>query len=301
MQKELSRLALTKYFNFSEHPLSLFLFSGWFPALIKILISLSAMFYILYSLKQVPIATEQTAHFIASPKIGDIYFINYPLLEKDVRPNEKFRIAKLVDITGEVLTFQYGSLLYVSQTGVEKAIEFGQLRYKKYFEPKRYNFSLSNVIQMHKDNIFYKVERPVYGKLYGNFVSPQHRKTSKSLYIPGRKENSSGEVYLKSAYLENNLQLAFEYFNQSAQLNYPAGQVNLAQMYINQNFIEKDYNHALYWLKQASLQSYKPAILKYVIVCQQVSNCSEIEFYQELQLAGVAIKVRALSEPIAID
>lgn len=302
MQKDLSRTTVTpKHFLTLQHPLFTFLFSGWFPALVKILAVLLLMFYILYALKQVPSEPKKTSEYIASPKIGDIYFINYPLLEKNARPSENFRIAKLVDITANILTFQYGNLFYVSQNAAEKGIEFGHMRYSKYLEPKRYNFSLTEVAQLHNDNIFYRVERPVYGKLYGNFVSPQRKKLSAGLYIPGKTENNAGEAHLMSGHLENHLQLAFDYFTQSAKLNNPVGQTNLAQMYIDQRFIEKDFQQSLYWLKQASLQSYKPAILKYVIVCQQVSSCDEIEFYQELQTAGVAIKVRSLSNKINIE
>ena len=114
------------------------------------------------------------------------------------------------------------------------------------------------------------------------------------MYIPGKRENLAGLSLLKSDYLENNKQQAFERFSASAQLGFSAGQVNLGQMYLNGEYIDKDLNQALYWFKQAALQSDKSGVLKYVIVCRQVSYCQEAGFYQELLNAGVNIKVREI-------
>ncbi|MCW8832357.1 MAG: SEL1-like repeat protein, partial [Colwellia sp.] len=75
---------------------------------------------------------------------------------------------------------------------------------------------------------------------------------------------------------------------------YAKGQVNLAAMYINGQHVEKDFEQALYWLKAASLQSHKPAILKYGIICRQVESCYLADFYQELTAAGVNIQVREM-------
>lgn len=72
------------------------------------------------------------------------------------------------------------------------------------------------------------------------------------------------------------------------------GQINLAEMYISGLHVEKDLNKAIFWLKQASLQSSKPAILKYGIVCKQIELCDIVDFYQELKANGVNIKVRNL-------
>ena len=65
-------------------------------------------------------------------------------------------------------------------------------------------------------------------------------------------------------------------------------------MYINGTHTEIDLNKALYWLKLASLQSSKPAILKYGIICKQVTDCNIYDFYQNLTDAGVNVKVRKL-------
>lgn len=77
-------------------------------------------------------------------------------------------------------------------------------------------------------------------------------------------------------------------------ISYVDGQINLAEMYINGKYVEKDLNKAIFWLEQASLQSSKPAILKYGIICKQVESCNIVDFYQELTTYGVNIKVREL-------
>jgi len=99
---------------------------------------------------------------------------------------------------------------------------------------------------------------------------------------------------LKEQFNETNLKTAFDLFLYSSTLGYVKGQVNLSEMYLNGQHVKKDLNLALYWLKQASLQSYKPAILKYGIVCKQVESCNIANFYQELITDGVNIKVRML-------
>ncbi len=295
-----------KYFS-SERALSFLhktkalMLSGAFITLVKFIFVITLMLVVLYSLKTVKKEQENTSRYLSSPKIGDIYFIDHQKMVTASRPYERFRLAKLVDITGEVLTFKYGSLFYTSQNAVEQAIHYGQLRYKAYFESGRYDFTHQTVIKMNQSDVFYRIERPVLNKLYGNYVSPDKRKISSSIFIPGKKENNAGEALLSVKYAENNQEAAYEKFHASALLGFPQGQVNLAQMYLNDNVKEANFTTALHWLKMASFQSYKPAILKYVIVCQQVTSCNEVEFYQELIAAGVDIKVRALSQKIAVD
>ena len=91
--------------------------------------------------------------------------------------------------------------------------------------------------------------------------------------------------------MEDNLAQAFTLFQQSADYGFADGQLNLAQMYLNAQHVERNLTKSLYWFKQAALQSYKPAILKYVIVCKQVDTCDLARFYQELTTSGVNIKV----------
>ena len=232
--------------------------------------------------------------YIKAPKINDIYFLDFRLMSNELRPKEKYRLAKVVDITGDIITLQYGSIYYFRQQSLKDSIRYGQLRYRKYFESKRYDFSLDNINSLWHSGAIYLVKRPELDKLFGNNVSPDKTALNNHLFTPGKRENLSGISFLKSNYIENNLQQAFELFQQSAQLGFAKGQVNLAQMYLNGQYVEKNLSQALFWFKQASLQSNKSGILKYAIVCEQVESCDLPAFYQSLLAAGVNIKVREM-------
>jgi TPR repeat protein len=114
------------------------------------------------------------------------------------------------------------------------------------------------------------------------------------IFIPGKRENTQGLSLSKSTYLENSAEQAYDYFLRSAKLGFAEGQINLGQMYLNGEFVDKDMTRALFWFNKAALQSNKAAVLKYVIVCRQLDECREGEFYQSLFDAGVNIKVRSL-------
>lgn len=237
---------------------------------------------------------DQTNAIIASPKVNDIYFLDFRVLSDKLRPHEKYRIAKVVDITGDIITLVYGAYFYQYQNAAINSIQYGQLSYRDYFEPKRYDLPHETIYKMQADKAIYLAKRPVRNKLFGNVVGHEPYQAKSSQLIYGKKENIKGEAFLQERFSETNLETAFELFQQSSNLGYDKGQVNLAEMYINGQQVKKDLKQALYWLKQASLQSYKPAILKYGIVCEQVESCNIVDFYQELTEYGVNIKVRKI-------
>lgn len=237
---------------------------------------------------------NQSLVYLASPKIDDIYFLDFRLLSDSLRPKQKYRIAKVVDITGDMVTLLYGNMFYLRQQSLKDSIRYGQLRYKDYFETKRYDLTFIQLKSMYDSGAIYMIKRPEQNMLYGNYINEPEFELSAKVYIPGKRENLEGLSLLKSTYLENNLQQAFQRFSQSAQFGFAEGQVNLAQMYLNAQYVDKDLAQAMFWFKQAALQSSKAGVLKYVIVCRQVSSCQEGDFYQELTDAGVNIKVRSL-------
>lgn len=277
--------------------------SAWFssqPLSVASIIKWSALvafcFFIYGKSTQSQQENDESLVYLASPKIDDIYFLDFRLLSDSLRPKEKYRIAKVVDITGDMVTLLYGNVFYLRQQSLKDSIRYGQLRYKDYFESKRYDISLAQLKKMHDTSAIYMIKRPDQNMLYGNYINdpkPEAEFSSK-LYVPGKRESHKGLSLLKSSYLENNLQQAFQQFNRSAQLGFAQGQVNLGQMYLNGQYVEKDLSQAMFWFKQAALKSDKAGVLKYVIVCRQVSDCHEGDFYQELTEAGVNIKVREL-------
>lgn len=232
--------------------------------------------------------------YLNAPKIDDIYFLDYRKLSSQLRPNEKYRLAKVVDITGDIVTLLYGSMFFVEHKAAKDSIRYGQLRYKKYFEPKRYDLSPLELQAMYDDNAIYMIKRPEKNMLYGNYINNPKRPSKSTIYVPGKRENIEGLSFLAAEYLEDNLDRAFERFSVSADHGFAQGQVNLAQLYLNTQYAPQNLDKALFWFKQAALQSNKAGVLKYVIVCRKVSYCYESDFFQELTQAGVHIKVREI-------
>lgn len=237
---------------------------------------------------------ENSQVYLTAPQVDDIYFLDFRLLSDNLRPTEKYRIAKVVDVTGEIVTLLYGNVFYLRQQSLKDSIRYGQLRYKQYFETKRYDLTLAQLQAMFDLSAIFMIKRPENNMLYSNYINDPKPVSSSAIHIPGKRENSQGLSLLKSTYLENATEQAFNYFLRSAKLGFAKGQINLGQMYLNGNFVKKDMTQALFWFNKAALQSSKTAVLKYVIVCRQLDDCREGDFYQSLTDAGVNIKVRSL-------
>ena len=103
----------------------------------------------------------------------------------------------MVDITGDVITLLYGNVFYLHQQSLIDSIRYGQLRYKGYFESKRYDLTLTQLNQMHVSEAIYMVKRPDNNMLYGNFVNEPKAPVSSTVYIPGKRENASGLSFFK--------------------------------------------------------------------------------------------------------
>lgn len=233
-------------------------------------------------------------NIVSAPKIDDIYFLDFRHMSNKLRPGQKYRIAKVVDITGDIVSLKYGSFFYKRHLAAHNTIRYGQLMYKDYFEPNPHNFHHEQLMEMLDNGVIYLAERPEHGKLYGKYIAPEKPVVRSSQYIYGKKEFHLGQAYLADYYSESQYYDAFTQFKQSAEIGFAEGQVSLAEMYVNGWFVEKDRKLAMYWLKQASLQSHKRAIMKYGILCEQVDNCYINDFYRELANSGVNIRVRNL-------
>jgi len=71
-------------------------------------------------------------------------------------------------------------------------------------------------------------------------------------------------------------------------------------MYINKQYVE-NLSKALYWLSQVVLQSQKPTILKYEILCKQLSSWQIYDFFKNLVTSGVKVKVYNLSTELTVE
>lgn len=233
---------------------------------------------------------EQTNAMVAEPQLNDLYYVDFRVIKDNLRPTEKFRMAKVTDITGDVVTINFSSYFYLQEHELNEAIRYAQLRFEKFFQEKRHNYTKTELQALVGSGAIVLARRPVGNMLDGNVVVPDSHFKSSSVFIPGKKENFAGLEYLKFAKDGNKAALALEKFQKSAELGFAQGQVSLAQMYLNGIAVEKDLQESLLWFKKGALQAYEPAILKYAIVCQQVGSCVVGDFYQELVQTGVNIE-----------
>ncbi|ALO34996.1 hypothetical protein CMT41_09905 [Colwellia sp. MT41] len=235
--------------------------------------------------------SEQTKAIVAAPQLNDIYYIDFRVIEDNLRPAEKFRMAKVKDITGDVVTLNFSSFFYPQEHELNETIRYALLRSESFFQEKRHNYNAAELQGMITSGAILLARRPENNILDGNVVVPDSHFESTSVFIPGKKENFIGLEYLKFAESgsESALAIALVKVQESADLGFAQGQVNLAQMYLTGTAVRKSLPAALVWFKKASLQAYKPAIFKYAIVCQQVKSCAIADFYQELVKAGVNI------------
>jgi len=234
--------------------------------------------------------SEQTKAIVAEPQLNDLYYVDFRVIKDNLRPTEKFRMAKVSDITGDVVTINFSSYFYLQEHELNEAIRYAQLRFEKFFQEKRHNYTLEELQSLVASGAIVLARRPEGNMLDGNVVVPDSHFESSSVFIPGKKENFAGIEYLKFAKSGDKAALALAKFQESAELGFAQGQVNLAQMYLNGIAVDKDLQKSLEWFKKGALQAYEPAILKYAIVCQQVSRCNITEFYQELVETGVNIE-----------
>lgn len=234
---------------------------------------------------------KQTQRLVLKPRVNDLYYLDFRLLSDNLRPNQKYRIAKVADITGDIITLAYGSVFYQTPRELTDAIRFGQLGFHDYYQERQINITFSEIRIMLADGAIYRARRPHKNMLDGHVISAEVQGEENKLYIYGTKENLLGEELLNSAHTDSKLKTAFDLFSKSSESGFDKGKVNLAQMYLVGLHVDKDVERALELFREASFQSYKPAIIKYALVCKQLVWCDVSDFYDDLAEGGVNIKI----------
>jgi len=245
---------------------------------------------------------RQSQAYIDAPKINDFYYLDYRKSAGDRRPHHKYRLAKIVDITGGTVSLTYGNYFYPIKNSLRHGVSFGHSRDVDYFEKQRQNFSTEELDNLFEQGFIYRVVRPelsmvglnqaVY-MIDGNAVTNITAVKEEWHYIPGKRENSQGLAFLKANYIENSFEQAFNLLKRSAKLGYAPGQTNLAELYLTFTGIEESRNveDAAHWLFQAALQGYQPAIEKYRVICQLEEACDIEDFYRALNEAGTNYQI----------
>ena len=244
-----------------------------------------------YRTKQNEAVYQQGLRLIQSPQVNDVYFLDFRLISDIRRPKQNFRVAKVFDVTGDVITLRYSELLFEHKRGAMNSVRYGHLRYKEYFQVPRINLTKQQLNTWMDNGAIYQIERPVRGKLYGNYVSPHKPFYRVPPHMPGKREYQQGLAFLALKYDELADNKAFHLIKSSAELGSQDGQIKLAEMYLAGVGIQQDKKQSLYWLKRASLAGSEAAIYKYAIVCQQVIDCRIDDFYQQLIENGISITI----------
>ena len=230
---------------------------------------------------------NQTQHIVNAPQINDFMLFDNRQLTDAYRPHEKYRIGKVVDVTGDTISLVLGNMVYSHKSSFRDAIASGQTRAFSYFGKKHHHFQIDDLQQLHRRDGVLIAARPDGNVLYGNFIINDIGYRLSASYIPGEREYASGLAYEQASYIQDHMVEAFVKFEKSAQLGFSEGQIKLAEIYLAGELVKPDFSLALFWLEQASFNSYERAIKKYAIVCEQTKDCDLPAFYQRLIDHGV--------------
>ncbi|NMP33181.1 sel1 repeat family protein [Thalassotalea sp. M1531] len=242
-----------------------------------------------------------TENLVSYPQINDFMLLDFRKISKDMRPHEIYRIAKVVDITGNTVSLAFGNFFYKHESSFEDAIMSGQTRAYSYFGKNNHNFSIAQLATLLEREAIVRAARPEGNMLFGNYVINDTGYRMGSTYIPGERKYASGLAFEQATYIQEHNIKAFFKFEESANLGFALGQIRLAELYLAGEIIETDLSKALYWLEQASMQSYERAIKKYSIVCQQTKGCDVQAFYSRLIDAGVNLSVNERKGEVALS
>jgi len=245
---------------------------------------------------------RQSQVYINAPKVNDFYYLDYRNTAGDRRQHHKYRVAKIVDITGGIISFSFGNYFYPLKKSLKDAVLFGQSTNFDYFEKQRQNYSSVELNSLFEQGFIYRVVRPEFNyigqnravyMIDGQAVTNPTVAKEKWFFIPGKRENAQGLAILEAAHIENRYDKALERLKRSAELGYAPGQTNLAELYLTFNGSEeaRDVQTAAYWLFQAALQGYQPAVEKYRVICELEQACQIEDFYQALNEAGTNINM----------
>ncbi|MEW6991239.1 tetratricopeptide repeat protein [Colwelliaceae bacterium 6441] len=245
---------------------------------------------------------RQSQVHIDVPKINDFYYLDYKNVTGEAPSPHKYRIAKIVDITGGTVSLTFGNYFYPLKSSLSKGIHLGHTRDFDYFEKTRKNFSYAELDSLFQQGFIYRVVRPELGliglnmpayMIDGNIVIDPEKVEKKWKYVPGKRQNKQGMAFLKATYIDDRFEQAFVLLKQSSELGYAPGQTNLAELYLSGIEGVKDVQSAVHWLFKAALQGYQPAIEKYRVICQLEEACQIEDFYQALNDAGTAYRINS--------
>ena len=139
---------------------------------LALLACLIAVFYFGYDkYTSHKIEQAEASILIDTPKVNDIYFLDFRLLNDKLERKNKYKLAKVVRVSDDSLGIVYGRVFYQWQYSVVNSIQYGDLSYDDYFMIIPEYIPFSKIKKMRENGTIYLIKRPVRNKLYGNFIS----------------------------------------------------------------------------------------------------------------------------------
>ena len=78
-----------------------------------------------------------TNEYLVAPKVDDFYFLDYRFLANNLPKNDNYRLAKVVDITGDIVSLVYSSSIYNRESILADSIKSGQVLAGRNYGRKR--------------------------------------------------------------------------------------------------------------------------------------------------------------------
>jgi hypothetical protein len=114
---------------------------------------------------------EEASTLILTPQVNDIYFLDLRLLGDILELKHKYRLAKVVSVTGDNVALVYGRVFYQWQNAVVNSIKYDDLNNNDYFKLIPDYIPFNEIKEMRSSGAIYLVKRPIHNKLYGKFVN----------------------------------------------------------------------------------------------------------------------------------
>ncbi|MBA6264474.1 MAG: hypothetical protein V7780_06010 [Colwellia sp.] len=108
---------------------------------------------------------------ILTPQVNDIYFLDMRLLSNNLERKHKYRLAKVVSVTGNNVAIVYGRVFYQWKNSVVNRIKHDDLNNHNYFKLIPDYIPFSTIKKMKASGAIYLVKRPIQNKLYGKYVN----------------------------------------------------------------------------------------------------------------------------------
>jgi hypothetical protein len=114
---------------------------------------------------------KKASVFILKPQVNDIYFLDMRLIEDKLERKNKYKLAKIVRVSDDLVAVVDKKFFYQWQYSVVNSIQYGDLSNSDYFTLIPDYILFTKIKEMKSNGSIYLVKRPIRSKLYGNHLS----------------------------------------------------------------------------------------------------------------------------------